>query len=166
MYTALEAQFHTSMTENFFLESTENVFEKYEIIEEIKEGEFGPISKVQPKDPSSVRIYTLKTMHLNRVSRLDLHREELRDEITAQKVGYSVGASRLRTFLWSEYSFFSICFRCRVWTILISSKFLRFSTTKKMHTCCWNTTRAKICCRDLLTQKEKQPVYLRKLLRR
>ena len=42
-------QFHTSMTENFFQELTTNVFDKYEITEEIREGEFGPIYKVKPK---------------------------------------------------------------------------------------------------------------------
>ena len=84
----LMEQFHTSMTENFFLESTTDVFEKYSVIEEIlREGEYGPIYKVKPKDPSSVRIYTLKTIHLNRVSRSDDHQEELRNEIAAQKVG-------------------------------------------------------------------------------
>ena len=76
------------MTENFFQELTTNVFDKYEITEEIREGEFGPIYKVKPKDPSTthVRVYALKTIHLNRVSRLDDHQREIVNEINALTV--------------------------------------------------------------------------------
>ena len=87
MDSALEEQFHASITENFFHESTSDVFEKYTAEEELEEGEFGPIRKVKPKDSSSVRVYTLKTIHLNRVSRLDVQQEELRNEIVTLKAG-------------------------------------------------------------------------------
>lgn len=81
----MQEQFHTSFTENFFQEYTTDVFEKYEITEELREGKFGPICKVRSKDPSTVRIYTLKTIHLQRVSRWDLHQDELKNEIDALK---------------------------------------------------------------------------------
>jgi hypothetical protein len=79
-------QFNSSLTENFFHESTADVFEKYEIVEELKMDELGPINKVKPKDPAAIRIYSLKTIYLNRVSRIDLHQEQLKNEIIALKV--------------------------------------------------------------------------------
>ena len=79
-------QFNSSLTENFFQESFSDVFEKYNVIEEMGRDELGSLSKVQPKDPSAVRIYCLKTIHLNRVSRGDQHHEELKNEISALKV--------------------------------------------------------------------------------
>lgn len=82
-------QFNSSITENFFQESTIDAFSKYAIVEETGEGEFGKIYKVKPnevKDPSSVRVYCLKTIHLNRVSHVDEHQEEIKNEISALKV--------------------------------------------------------------------------------
>ena len=92
MDQALMEQFQTSMTEIFFQELTTDVFDKYEIVEEIRDGEFGPIYKVRPKDPSihTVRVYSLKTVHLNRVSRLDRHQREIVNEISALKVSKNV----------------------------------------------------------------------------
>lgn len=81
-------KFQSSMTENFFQELTTDIFDKYEITEEIRDGEYGPIYKVRPKDPSvhTVRVYSLKTIHLNRVSRLEFHQKEVLNEIAALKV--------------------------------------------------------------------------------
>lgn len=77
-------QFNTSLTENFFQELTTNVFDKYDITDEIHEGEFGPIYKVKPKDPSAtIRVYSLKTMHLNRMSRQDNLQQDIVNEINA-----------------------------------------------------------------------------------
>ena len=90
-------QFQTSMTENFFQELTTDVFDKYEITDEICDGEFGPIYKVRPKDPSvhTVRVYSLKTIHLNRVSRQELHQKEVLNEIAALKVCCDRGMKRM-----------------------------------------------------------------------
>ncbi|CAB9526764.1 MAP kinase-activated protein kinase 2 (Fragment) [Seminavis robusta] len=89
MTTAMMEQFNASLTENFFQESTTDVFEKYDLVEEARIDELGPIRKVTPKDSStsvtSLRVYSLKTIHLNRVSRIDLQQEELRQEIKALK---------------------------------------------------------------------------------
>lgn len=89
MDNRLFEQFNSSITESFFRESTINAFDKYEIMEEAMEGEFGPMYKVTPQnhDPATVRIYCLKTIHLNRVSRVGEHQEEIRNEITSLKVG-------------------------------------------------------------------------------
>jgi len=82
----LMEHFNTSLTENFFQELTTDVYEKYDIIEEIREGKYGPIYKVKPRDPNSiVRVYSLKTIHLNRVSRVNSHQREVMNEINALK---------------------------------------------------------------------------------
>jgi hypothetical protein len=92
----LMEEFNTSITENFFQELTVDVWEKYEVEEEVEEGEFGPIYKVKRKElgnskSSFVRVYyCLKTIHLNRVSRVNVHQEDIKNEITALKVGCSL----------------------------------------------------------------------------
>jgi len=89
---AVVEQFHSSLTENFFQEwgSSIDVFDTYEIMEELRDGEFGPAYKVKPKEIGSrrssvVRMYCLKTIQLNRISRSDLHQEDIKKEVAALK---------------------------------------------------------------------------------